>query len=482
MQKIQANGNLIYCIFLRLLHHFGMPMHLPRSFRLLLLPLALASFSCSSPLPAADLYVLPSGAGSKNGSSWENAKAGDKDHFQDLWNALSPGDTLYVGSGTYEGLRISAGKGGEQGKPLRVVGVDRGSGLPLLTSNFDKNAPDKSGALFFEAKFGVSNFEVEGFRLKAYRCAVYMRGRNSNVKIAKLDVEEAREGVRSDGGGTIQNPAAGSHNITISDCRFVKYTKRGVRFEGGNYNCKVERCYADAGGKEWAVEPFHMGYQVANKLLKDSSIEHDIEFTDCTALNSYHEADDGKTFWNGDGFCSESGVTNLKFVRCVSMHNTDGGWDIKAESPEFIDCVSMDNKENFRLWCKTGAAKMTNVLSAFAHKRGGSGPETGLWILGSLQAQNCTFLGNTSQVSLDDKADPNATLAFKDCLFEGGKLPGGKQIRLVDSIVSAEGTAAADTGLKASKGTLWQTGSREFESSAHPDKGFSITRWSQEAR
>ncbi|PTY01611.1 hypothetical protein DB346_12800 [Verrucomicrobia bacterium LW23] len=440
----------------------------------LLLPAATA-------LQAADLYILPSGAGSKDGTSWENAKAGTRADFQAAWDALTPGDTLFVGSGTYDDAPgIKAEKGGAEGKPLRLVGVDRGTGLPLLTSNFDKNKPDKTGAGFFDAPLGVSNFEIEGFRLKNYRIGVYMRGRNSNIRISKLDIQEAREGIRSEGGGTIQNPAAASNNVHVSDCRFVKFTKRGIRLQGGNYNWKIERCHADAGGKEWFTEPFHMGFQVANKSLKDSPFEHHIEFYDCVALNSYHEPAEGKAYWNADGFCAEAKVTHLRYVRCVAMHNTDGGWDDKSDGPEFIDCVSIDNKENFRLWGRNIPAKMKNVLSAYAHKRGGSGPETGLWLLGSLEAENCTFLGNSTQITADaEKASPDAKLVFRNCLFAGGKLGAAAKAQMENSVVSDPDGKTVDVGIAAPKGTLWNNITPDFNSTTYPDKGFSSTRWSK---
>lgn len=450
-----------------------MSLHLPVRTALAFASVALL------PLPSqADLYILPSGAGSKNGSTWENALPGKAEDFQSAWNALTPDETLHVGSGSYTNVRISANKGGQSGKPLRLKGVDRGGGLPLITSNFDKQNPDKSGIVFFEAKFGITDFEIDGFRLKGCRCAVFMRGRHSNVKISNLLVEEAREGIRSEGGGTPENPDAATHDVIVSDCRFINFTKRGIRLEAGNYGWRIERCHADAGGKEWATEPFQMGYQVANKSLKDSSFEHHITFVDCWALNSYHEPTGGKEFWNGDGFCAESKVNNLRYFRCVSMHHTDGGWDDKSDAPEFVDCVSIDNKENFRLWSKNAPARMTNVLSAFAHKRGGTGPQTGLWALGSLNARNCTFFGNSSQITIEaEKAAPDAKLVFQNCIFDDGNLLESDKFKLVDSIVSKTGGTKVDTGIRARPDVLWQDGTQAFDSTTLPNQGFSVARW-----
>lgn len=456
------------------------------------LALVALCFLPASGLLAADRYILPAAAGTKDGSSWENAQAGTKADFQAGWDALMPGDTLRIGSGTYDGVSVVAGKGGEEGKPVRLLGVDRGEGVPLFTSSFDRKTPAKSGGTFFEAKAGVSNFEIEGIHLKGYKAGIYLRGKHAKLRLAKLEIEEAREGIRSEGGGTPENPEAGTHNVTVSDCRFVKFTKRGLRLEGGNYNWKVERCSADAGGKEWGTEAFHMCFQVANKMLKGTaSFEHHIEFADCVAMNSYNESTSGKdtgkspdkTYWNGDGFCAEAGVHHLRYVRCVSMHNTDGGWDDKSDAPEFISCVSLDNKENFRLWSPNGAAKMTNCLSGFSYKRGGSGPSTGLWTKSSIEGQHCTFIDNGgSQISLDP-TKTDARLVFKDSIFfssatSQAKLGGGSQLQLVDSILCENGDSKTDPGINAKKGSVWENGTHEFESSKYGSaKGFSITRW-----
>src|ERR1043165_5231835 len=100
------------------------------------------------------------------------------------------------------------------------------------------------------------------------------------------------------------------------------------------------------------------------------AMEHDLELVDCVALNAYAEGTgkDKMRYWNGDGFCGESGSTGIRFIRCVAMHHTDGGWDMKCDGLEFIDCVAIDNKDNFRLW--GGRPVLTNCVSAFAFKRG----------------------------------------------------------------------------------------------------------------
>lgn len=454
--------------------------------------LIISGLQCSN-LVAASQYVLPNGAGAKDGSSWENARSGADGNFQAAWDALNPGDTLYIGSGTYKNAKIVSSQSGEEGKPLRLVGEDRGSGLPLVTSHFDKNKPSKTGATFFEAKLGTTNFEIEGIRFKNYKVCVHLRGRHKNVNISKLDIEGVREGIRSEGGGTPENPDAGTHDVIVSDCRMVNFTKRAIRMEGGNYNWKIQRCYADAGGKEWATEPFQICFQVAKKKLKGiASYEHDIEYMDCVALNAYSEStskaktsDTSKLYWNGDGFTAESGAKKLRYIRCVSMHHTDGGWDDKSEAPEFIDCVALDNKENFRFWCTSSKAKMRNCLSAYAYKRGGTGKAGGIWTRSSIEGENCTFIDNgSSQILMDIEKNPNLQIVFKNSIFMSS--PGsnsvaelGPHFKVENSIVWENGTDETNPQIKATSKTSWKTGTTAYDSTKFPSEGFSITRWNK---
>jgi opacity protein-like surface antigen len=69
---------------------------------------------------AADAYATPEGAGDRNGSSW--AHAYDQSQIQSAANALTPGDTLYLGSGTYESVSLTLTSSGEPSLPKSIVG------------------------------------------------------------------------------------------------------------------------------------------------------------------------------------------------------------------------------------------------------------------------------------------------------------------------------------------------------------------------
>jgi hypothetical protein len=468
--------------------------------------------------------MLPQGAGTKDGSSWENAREATPETFQASWDALTPGDTFFVGSGSYPGLGIKARKGGETGKPVKLIGVDRGQGLPHFTSDFNKKS---GGATFFAAKYGVSNYEISGFHLTAYQRGVFIRGQSENIKLTNFLIEGANEGIRSDGGAIPGNPDIATHNVYVADCRFDKFVKRGLRLQGGNYNWKIERCWADAGGKEWAKAPFAICYQISTRpgnpevakaakagtlgaaaapspaapaKADDSAeggeeegastdaaadefriatskevfaMEHDIEMYDCVALNAYHEKGT-KGYWNGDGFCSERGARKLKFVRCVSMHHTDGGWDCKSDEMEFIDCIAIDNKENWRLW--SGEPVLKNCVSAYSHKRGGTGGAAGLWTQTKVELINCTFVN--AGIALDFQREAKPSVVFKDSVYIGD--PAGfkkpELIKFEDSFVAPTADAA---GIKATADMDWSKLEKAVFDNAKfgPAKGFSSKNW-----
>lgn len=463
--------------------------------------------------PAADRYLTADGAGTKDGSSWANALAATKETFQAAWDALTPGDTLHVGSGTYDGLGIRTRSGGEVGKPKRLIGVDRGAGLPVFTSTFDKR---KGGATFFAMAEGVSHVEISGFHLKAYKRGVFIRGKGSHLTLKNLVIEGALEGIRCDGGAEPGKPELATHDVVIADCRFDKFVKRGVRLQGGSYCWRIERCWADAGGKEWFVEPFAICFQLSGRPgnpiyakageaaknpggataggdasagdeVKDDTksdrsdefgirssdeiyaMEHDLDVIDCVALNTYAEGTgkDKTRYWNGDGFCGESGSTDIRFLRCIAMHHTDGGWDMKCDNLEFTDCISIDNKDNFRLW--NGAPKLTNCVSAFAFKRGGSGPTSGLWCKTSVTLKNCTFIAGPIVIE-----QTGAVVTFSDSIFIGATTFKDPAAVVFTNCHVGDGTEAR---IPATKGFVWQKLGPEFDSPVFPAQGFSSTRW-----
>jgi hypothetical protein len=55
-------------------------------------------------------------------------------------------------------------------------------------------------------------------------------------------------------------------------------------------------------------------------------------------------------YWNCDGLAAEGTVTNLRIDNVESWGNTDAGFDIKAPDAVLTNCISRENKRNYRLW------------------------------------------------------------------------------------------------------------------------------------
>src|SRR3546814_2270720 len=55
-------------------------------------------------------------------------------------------------------------------------------------------------------------------------------------------------------------------------------------------------------------------------------------------------------YFNGDGFASERGVYDVRFIDTVARGNTDGGYDLKSSGTVVVRALSEENGRNYRLW------------------------------------------------------------------------------------------------------------------------------------
>jgi hypothetical protein len=67
--------------------------------------------------PASAFYVDPAATGSGNGTSWANAW---RDFGSVRWSSIGPGDTLYIGGGTYDAPSFVVGASGVGGAPISI--------------------------------------------------------------------------------------------------------------------------------------------------------------------------------------------------------------------------------------------------------------------------------------------------------------------------------------------------------------------------
>lgn len=350
---------------------------MPRVLRLLASCLILGG--ALAQVQAADLYVSLDGAGRRDGSSREHAATAKEGRLQTMWDALPVGGTLWLAPGEYRGITLEVRPSSSKGERT-LSGESGGDKKTVFVSDFDKKRPAKTGGIGITVLPGVSDLTIRNVNFRDMNTAIHLQGGHERVLIETVRVTRAREGIRSEGLG---RGKTGTKSLTLRDCEIIHFTKRGLRLLAGHESVRVDRCRADAGGKEWDVEPFQMGFAVEAGC-------HEIDFIDCEARGSHH--DHGKSYWNGDGFCAESGAGTVRWKRCRAFDNTDGGWDTKADLSVFEDCVALRNKRNYRVW---GKGIFTNCLSAFPLYPGGSGGSTCLWIKGAVTLEGCTLVGDS---------------------------------------------------------------------------------------
>ncbi len=396
----------------------------------LLLPkksmLLCAAFLCGLHASAADLYMLPQGAGEQSGTDWANALsyAADADSLQNAWNQLTPGDTLYLGGGEYEARSVTLSADGSTKADTKTLkGVTRDGQRPVFTGTWEKE--DKgSGFAMFKIAPKSSWWAIENIEIRKCREGVVTSspGQVSNGRIIDVDVQETRDAFVFIGGAYSSKPEVGSHNIEIRDCDVLYYTKRGFRFRDGCYDIVVANCTADAGGREWYIEPFPMSFNVIGGKRGSGVFDHDITFIDCVAKNNWHVTKDS-SYWNGDGFCAEGTAYNLTYIRCESYGNTDGGWDDKSANPLLISCIAKDNKKNYRFWGYEPGAVLYNCISDAPIKRGGNSNYVGMWTGGKVQVIHSSFINskipmevNTYRVTPEKKA--RMLITVKDSIVE----------------------------------------------------------------
>ena len=415
---------------------------------------------------AADYHLTPTGSGRKDGSGWENAF--DQTALSSAVNEkLSPGDRLLIGSGVFKDVSLTITAGGTEAQPKIIVGVDRGSGLPVFTSNWDVEKPDKGQAALRIAP-GVSHLSLQHLRLKGYMAGVHASpvkeaaAVRSHLSFEDVDIEEFRYGFY----------LSDCDDLLFSGCDLKRYTKHGFRFEQGCDRVTLRGCSADCseGDAEWEnkTELLPFGF-----TLNDGGIPNThFLFEDCLARNNM-KPNQRNRYLNGDGFVAEGNSANVTFVRCRSIRNQDGGFDLKVPDVKLTDCIAIGNKRGYRIW-QTGT-----LINCFA----GWGP-TGLWCNGGpLTANRCTFhAAEAAAVMTDDKATEPITL--KDCIISipspdaSRTRPTLGKVVLSGTVLTGNGSEEKAPAYKAPD-QRWDGVGDAMDSQIYPNKGYHSGKRSQ---
>lgn len=432
-----------------------------------------------------DSYVTPTGAGRQDGSDWDNAFAARNGGLQAAWDRAGPGNTVRVAGGDYGAATLAIRSGGASlEQPKGLVGVDRGvPGFPrpVFTGPWTKENP-ASGPTFLSLSPGASFLTLANLEVRNYKSVLVAKGPNLGLRILDIDAQDCRDAFWIEGGATAALPDSGSHDLVMDGCDVLRYTKRALRTMDGVHDMKVLNCTADAGGKENCTEVFPIGFHIlGNYNSKAANVrDHHIEFVNCEARNNWHDAGPDK-YWNADGFAAERNTSDLTFVNCRASGNTDGGWDLKTTRPTWINCVSVRNKRNYRVWTQPEGAesRFVNCLSAFATDYGNRGHDVGFWIQagGAASLERCTGWSDRLSLSVEGKDPEQASVLKLDrCLIapradgHALRLDGKVEVRNTGSIVRDTPDAPA-VALQA-PGPEADAATGAFDAASHPDLGY----------
>jgi hypothetical protein len=347
------------------------------------------------PVTAADLYMSPTGAGNKSGDSWANALQYESaKSLEDAIGKLQHGDTINLAVGQYQGGTIAIKTDGKSEKDIVTIkGHIKDGNMPTFVGEWGKHDANKGFTLFVVTN-GSSWIGIENIKANNVRgfFETQSPGNVTGIRIKNIDVHETRDAFVFAGGASASQPEIGTNDILVENAKVIHYAKRGFRIRDGVYNATFKNCVADAGGKEWATEPFHMGFSCQGGSGDSGIYDHDITFIDCISMNNYHDA--GSGYWNADGFCAERNCYNITYIGCIAYDNTDGGWDDKSANPLLIGCVSIRNKRNLRFWGNDPGVVLYRCVSGYPYKRGGNSSEVCMWTGGIAKVYKSTFFGN----------------------------------------------------------------------------------------
>lgn len=345
---------------------------------------------------SGEFYVLPDGAGDRDGSDWDNALPA-RDAESIINNSLEPGDTLYLGSGEYN-LQLELDTSGTEAEPIVITGSDRGGGYPVFAESTDD--PTGSTRPGIRIAGDVSNLQLKQLEIESFLFGITTTDNDisENIHLEDITISEVLTGIR------LENV----RNSTISGCEITYHSKRGIRFETGCRDIEVVDCFTDHNpdDREWPNEwPMGMSIETGS----EPGDNRDITFRRCEARNCRETDED---YWNGDGFLIDDAHPNIEFYDCIASGNADGGWDDKGDGTYYENCISANNKRNFRVWENS---TLENCLSVNAHVSGGTGTAAGLTNVGEVELINCTFYNNdTGTVMGELQSAENCIFATRD--------------------------------------------------------------------
>ena len=314
------------------------------------------------------LYISPAGSGDKSGSDINNAASIGS--LNTLIGRAGPGGEvlLLADQGGYNVTGIlGINRGGAEGQPVVVRGID--SAGNAMAAHFTGSRPagwqagDASGNELFKLGAGANNLEFRDLQIDNVGTAFRVTADLANLHIEDVDANNVRrffEDYSSAPSGT-----ATISGLTIRDVDVQGFSRVAIRLQYDTNNVVIDNVTADMAGQTGDDLPagIHLDGTVHNVTLSQVVMEN-IQST-------------AGAYFNGDGFASERGAYDIRFIDTVARGNSDGGYDLKSSGTLVVRALSEENGRNYRLW---GDATLIDSVGLNPVLRGGISEQNQLWL------------------------------------------------------------------------------------------------------
>lgn len=376
------------------------------------------------------LYIAPTATGTADGSSPENA--GSIADISSFIASAGPGGEiiLLADRGAYQltARPPSIFSGGSEDQPVTIRGADA-AGNPMAaefvgTRSDPWDPAGASGPEGFRLMNGADNLVFKDMSFSNMGYGVFRVGADlSNLTIEHVQANNVERFFENYESG--ENSSASVVGLTIRDVQIEGFSRGAIRLQYNSSNILIEDVTADSQGQG---DP--SGFAIGVHL--DGTV-HDVVIRRVTMSNATDAT--GQTFWNGDGFATEGGVSNVLFEDTVSSGNTDAGYDIKSTLTKIVGAVAEDNARNYRIWAKD--LVLEEVVSIDPFLRGGNSSKAHFWFAKGAQATliSPTISGDTTGFDLREGL---AKATITDLTFLSNSAVYTKRS---DSLVAVDGVA-----------------------------------------
>lgn len=381
------------------------------------------------------VYISPTGSGNRSGSDAANAAAVTSLDAM-IVKAGGGGQVLMLADqGAYTITKpIDIKHGGTDAAVVTIKGVSStGADMDVVIQG-NRNpvyaAANPTGNELFKFQSGANHIVIEHMSIANVGTAFRAAADVNDITIQHVEASNVGRFFEDYAGGS--NKTATITGLTLKDIDVEGFSKGVVRLGYNTNTVLIENVHGDSMRQDG--DKFAIGVH-----LEDTA--HDVTIRKSVMENA---TDTTSSYWNGDGFATESKVYNILFEDTMSRGNTDAGYDLKSQSTTLVRTESEDNSRNYRVW---GDVTMNDVVGLNPDKRGGS-----------LNGQNQVWIADTGKLTINGGYFADAgtrgsvfyndggTVAMKDVqIIYAGTVKAGDSMALTGATitkVAAQGLAS----------------------------------------